>query len=399
MKSALIYLASLLLFVIVLGAESEDDTKTNKEIIKFSHSVHAELATCAGCHTNVPESASLNDKLLPEKAACAECHDVEDDENCTMCHYEDNFAALVEPSSELIFSHKRHYNAEDKNCEQCHIGMTQAEYGFELINGNPSMGTCSGCHTEDGPAVSTTVCESCHISTFDLTPENHKTVSFMKQHKFMSASESAECAMCHNSDFCESCHVGTTAMTEGNVKDDFYAPYSPHTYVDGTKQQQITRVHDLNFRFTHGIDAKGKTNECATCHQEESFCVTCHSGAAEDYATEGFMPSSHRVSDFIVLGVGSGGGQHAKFARRDIENCAACHDINGADPSCILCHSDPDGIKGTNPKTHKINFMKDIDGDWHNDEGSVCFTCHQDANARPEGQSGLLFCGYCHGQN
>jgi len=85
------------------------------------------------------------------------------------------------------------------------------------------------------------------------------------------------------------------------------------------------------------------------------------------------------------------------LARRDIENCSSCHDVQGADQNCILCHVDNDGVKGTNPKTHARNFGRDFDkGDWHSDRGSVCYSCHTDANARPGGIKGVGFCGYCH---
>ena len=62
--------------------------------------------------------------------------------------------------------------------------------------------------------------------------------------------------------------------------------------------------------------------------------------------------------DFTTIGVGTGGGEHATLARRDIERCISCHDVQGADPTCITCHLDSDGIKGTNPKTHPAGFMK-----------------------------------------
>jgi hypothetical protein len=96
------------------------------------------------------------------------------------------------------------------------------------------------------------------------------------------------------------------------------------------------------------------------------------------------------------MGVGSGGGLHAKLAKRDIETCAACHDAQGADPACILCHTDYDGIKGTNPRTHVPGFMAGNEGIWHNDPGATCYVCHTDANARVGGVKGQKFCGYCH---
>ena len=91
----------------------------------------------------------------------------------------------------------------------------------------------------------------------------------------------------------------------------------------------------------------------------------------------------------------SGGGVHADIARRDLESCAACHDTQGADPNCIMCHTDNDGIKGTNPKTHAIGFMNNEQGDWHGDFGAVCYNCHTDGGALSQ-TFGQGFCGYCH---
>ena len=183
-----------------------------------------------------------------------------------------------------------------------------------------------------------------------------------------------------------------------NTKDDFYTPYSPHKFTDSKNMQNLERVHGLDYRFTHGIDAKGKESTCMTCHETETFCVECHNSSGGDFAMGGFTPVSHQAPDFIILGVGSGGGEHAKLARRDIESCSSCHDVEGADPSCILCHVDPDGIKGTNPRTHQIGFMRDQEGDWHSDYNSLCYNCHTDANANPNGIKGNGFCGYCHTQ-
>jgi hypothetical protein len=57
-------------------------------------------------------------------------------------------------------------------------------------------------------------------------------------------------------------------------------PVSPHaprlTANDRGQGMRLTKVHDLNFRFTHGIAAAGKTAECQTCHDQQTFCSTCH---------------------------------------------------------------------------------------------------------------------------
>jgi hypothetical protein len=50
-------------------------------------------------------------------------------------------------------------------------------------------------------------------------------------------------------------------------------------------------------------------------------------------------PQSHFEAGFVTIGAGSGGGRHADMGRRDIESCVSCHDVEGKDPSCMLCHS------------------------------------------------------------
>lgn len=390
MKIKTIYSLVALLSLLYLGFtnadSSENYTEVNKSIIKFSHSIHDGSAECADCHVSALESISLGSSLLPTKEECAGCHDVEDEDNCEMCHYEDVFETLEPKTSELIFNHKFHIEKE-MECTECHKGLMEVDYSFESTEAFPPMQQCYTCHND--VSVATNNCEQCHISTVDLVPENHEQVGFFKNHKFANDN----CEMCHNQEtFCEDCHAATIGIDEANISDDFYAPYSPHNYVDGTKQQVITRVHDLNYRFTHGIDAKGKTENCQSCHQTETFCAECHGSEDGDFAMGGIIPLSHTSANFVTGLVP--GSDHAILAKRDIERCASCHDTQGADPNCIMCHSDPDGVQGTNPKTHAAGFMNDRNGDWHTDGGSICFDCHSNTNT-----AGIGFCGYCHGAN
>jgi len=72
-----------------------------------------------------------------------------------------------------------------------------------------------------------------------------------------------------------------------------------------------------------------------------------------------------------------------------------CHNTGGADPTCLLCHMDRDGLRGTDPKTHDSGFQNQFseDSDFHKDDRSICFTCH----VLTVRQAGVGFCGYCHG--
>ncbi len=381
----------------VISLNAVEDQKSNKDRIKFSHEVHTSAVECSDCHTAVAEATSLNESLLPGKPQCESCHSdwLEDGDFCEKCHYTDVMVKLVQPASDLIFSHKAHI-AKGAKCETCHSTIASSGYKYEASSNSPSMETCYTCHNSDkGLAQS---CESCHKTTDNLVPMNHRNVNFASNHKSLASAKNANCMMCHDDQTCENCHTGTSAITEKNTKTDFYLPYGTANSANKAKLQKITQVHEPNYRFMHGIDAKSKAKECVTCHQTENFCVQCHAGSNQDYALSGVVPASHLKADFKTIGVGTGGGLHATLAKRDIESCQSCHDIEGGDPTCILCHSDPDGVKGSNPKTHAKNFLKDFDGgDWHSDNGSVCYTCHTDANARPDGLAGTNFCGYCHG--
>ena len=367
----------------------------NDKIIKFSHKFHSDITDCASCHTAVSKSTSLKDNLLPKMDDCAQCHDVEDEKNCTLCHYDDVYEPLQQKQSGLIFNHSFHVGDKKVECSVCHKGITDVDYAFKAEQPYPQMNDCWSCHGTT--KVAANACEACHISTAGLLPQSHKSADFIHSHKFAAREFDANCIMCHDNHSCEECHDGTTMLTEKNTADDFYQPYVPNNSVDGPKQQQITRVHQLDYRFTHGIDAKGKTAECQTCHNIETFCTTCHQADNNDFELGGVAPASHLKPGFFTIGVGTGGGEHAILARRDIESCIACHDIQGADPTCITCHVDNDGIKGTNPKTHPSGFMRDTHGDWHDNSGSVCFNCH--LGASPQTPAGVGFCGYCHDSN
>jgi Cytochrome c7 and related cytochrome c len=396
LKFLYIILATGLVTLLAFSAfsTSPDDTISgNEKLIKFSHKFHSDITDCATCHSSVEKSTSLNDNLLPTMDDCAQCHDVQDENNCKTCHFEDVYEPLLQKKSGLIFSHNFHVDTQKVECKTCHKGVTDVDYAFKAEQPFPQMDDCWSCH--GATKTASNACEACHISTAGLLPQSHKSADFIHSHKFAASEFNANCVMCHDNHSCEECHVGTTMLTEKNTADDFYPPSAPTNSVDGAKQQQVTRVHELDYRFTHGIDAKNKTSECQTCHSIDEFCSQCHQADNQDFAMSGIEPASHLKPNFKTIGVGSGGGEHAILAKRDIESCIACHDVQGADPTCITCHVDNDGIKGTNPKTHPNDFMKDTHGDWHDNAGSICFNCH--VGFSPQSPSGIGFCGYCHG--
>lgn len=379
-----------------LKTQDDDEGRRNDKIIKFSHKQHAELSDCQSCHSKAVESTSLKDDLFPEHPNCAQCHDVEDSETCNLCHYEDNYEPLYQGKSELIFNHQFHITDQKLECQECHKGFTDVDYSFQAIQPNPPMEQCYNCHNFSSE-IASNECSVCHTSTAALRPETHKQNDFITAHQFFAQNLDANCALCHDDASCEDCHIANSVLTETNTANNFIAPYAPHNYVEEARKQKLNLVHqDLNYRYNHGIDARNKRSECQTCHQAETFCVECHQSDGGDFALVDIEPATHKQPGFFTIGVGTGGGEHAALAKRDIESCASCHDLQGNDPVCITCHLDTDGIKGTNPKTHEANFMRDEKGDWHDSDGSLCYTCHTSASTSTP--AGVGFCGYCHGQ-
>lgn len=368
----------------------------NSKRIKFNHKFHVtdQGVKCEDCHTGAVNSVSSKDNLNPKMDVCATCHDVKDEKNCTQCHYDKNYKKLNQTNRQINFSHKFHIGTQNKKCLDCHQDLDKVKFSKESSAPFPTMETCYNCHNNQ---KATTNCEGCHTNLTTLKPKDHKKSNFLNEHKFVNGNTlDNKCMMCHTDNFCQVCH-SPIQYNGQNTKENFYVPfYSKEgaTRIDREDLQKLTTVHNLNYRFTHALDANNKTYECKTCHDPVSFCASCHQNNGE--IPTGIAPSSHLKPNFFTMGVNTGGGIHAKLARQDIEQCQTCHDVQGGDPICIKCHYDNDGIKGTNPKTHETGFMKDEKGMWHDTQGAVCYTCHTDPQAKPNGIKGVGFCGYCH---
>jgi hypothetical protein len=381
---------------IISTTRADTTLQDNAAVIKFPHKLHIidVGAACTDCHGAAETSTRSSDKLLPGKPVCESCHEEQLSENCTFCHLNedtDTYRAFANPVRDIVFSHAAHVTERSMECTTCHQGVDQAERPGK--DHTPPMALCNTCHND---ATASNVCETCHLDMAALRPADHNRTDFVREHKQIARLSQETCQSCHTVETCQDCHasVGLTAQFDGGR--DLASPRSPRLFsIDRGQGLVLEKVHDLNFRYTHGAVASSKTQECASCHSTKEFCSECHA-AGGNVNQESFRPTSHEQAGFAIIGVGSGGGLHATLAKRDIESCAACHDTQGADPTCVACHIDPDGVRGTNPKTHQRGFMLTNEGEWHSDPGASCFVCHVDANARPGGLPGIGFCGYCH---
>jgi Cytochrome c7 and related cytochrome c len=391
--------AALILVVVfssMMISSGTEDKNSLQKTVKFNHEKHIKDigAQCEDCHTNAETSLAATDNLLAKMSACQSCHEDQEKSNCTYCHLSADsttYAATPNPVRELVFSHKLHVEDQKVACQTCHTELDKetATVG-ELV---PSMKVCSSCH--DGVKQKDD-CAACHTNMASLRPNEHNRSDFIRDHKFAARKNDAACGTCHSQETCIDCHNGVCLVQVNVQGTNLMSPHSPRlTANDRGQGMVIQKVHDLNYKFTHGIDAKSKSLECQTCHSTEQFCTPCHQ-AGGNVNQGAFKPASHMVAGFTTSGVGSGGGEHARLAKRDIETCAACHGVEGADPACVMCHRDPDGMKGNDPRTHAPGFLSNQHGPWHSDPGATCYICHTDANAHPGGIKGQKFCGYCH---
>ncbi|KAA3613153.1 MAG: hypothetical protein D8M58_12660 [Calditrichaeota bacterium] len=290
----LIILISPLLFLF-WGFTIQDQVPSKSE---FSHKYHIEdeELACNDCHTNVNTSTTGTDDLMPVQDVCADCHEI-DDEPAVKASMQ--MQRVTEYST--LFSHQLH-SEKEFNCVDCHGDVSQNEVGQKALT--PNMKSCMDCHQTE---QAENTCYTCHTTDEQLMPANHN-LTFIHNHgdlarnDIMTVSGEMNCQTCHTKQYCQDCHEG----------------------------ENVDRmIHPLNFEFTHALTTQGKENNCITCHEERSFCSSCHIENA-------VMPHNH-VPGWANQIPGDG-GLHRIEATIDLENCMSCHEHN-AEQICAQCHN------------------------------------------------------------
>ena len=358
-------------------------------LIHFSHQAHLNDygVVCADCHVDAASSKVATDNLLPREKVCETCHaeEVPDPDQCEKCHKSDVEKVSFESPERLIdFHHQYHVDVLKLECESCHTGMDRTDYASRV--NWPVMDDCLTCHQDrDAPFD----CATCHPRVEVIRPQTHQQ-DWIHEHKQHVRAVDMPCSKCHEDTWCEDCHAGALLSVAGTPSDRVLvsAPSSR-----GRVVQTVQRQHELSYRFTHPLDAVGKERQCQSCH-EPDYCVDCHrvEGQEERFKPIWHGPVPGEELPWVLGTVGSGGGRHGQWARRDMERCVACHDVEGDDPNCVQCHVDLDGVRGTDPRTHPPRFADRVgEGDFHDNPGSLCYACHVSTNT-----SSVGFCGYCH---
>ena len=318
----------------------EDDIE-----IMFSHELHQELAECGDCH-NAAESDNADDMLMPAPQSCTNCHEEEEvraywnaDEsvNLEMVMHKD------EPS-ELYFSHVYHLETIKMECNHCHILAAD-----EFLD--PNMDGCFRCHNNaegevhelvtDRAWTGTNMCESCHKNLSNLKPKDHMVPDFSRFHgrMAMNGENEEECAMCHSEAYCEQCHHPMNEVPHPATSDDVYIEGWPRSEkMDTGEMLTVQSAHSLTYRYTHGFDARAQSSRCETCHERESFCTPCHENGYDANGAR-VVPQSHMMAGFASASRNAALNRHGRLAQMNMESCVTCHNVDGGDPVCAVCHS------------------------------------------------------------
>lgn len=346
MNIKIFYIALLLILCSVIAISSVVQSKERQgeqdraKLIKFSHQYHIKQigAECKECHRNAEASQSSADMLLPAMAVCYDCHDHQATK-CDYCHTTSDttrYVAFEKTERETIFSHKYHLTEAKLKCADCHEGLDAVDYAAQGLKTMPAMQKCATCHRletslQSEPARDTTkmamatttaatACEACHTDLVTLLPKSHRVNNFIQEHKNLARLGTVEnnCATCHGENFCQECHDAANLVQNVKLPVNFHTPSAPKTSGnDNTKELIVQKVHGLNYRFTHAIDAKGKESDCLTCHDRAP------SVRSVIHQTESKATSSHRSGTegavslrlVAVLAVDVTRSMHAEISR------------------------------------------------------------------------------------
>jgi hypothetical protein len=308
--------------------------------IKIPHELHrAAKVDCATCHDASWDSKLLGDLVLPKEKACLQCHQDKKDD-CAMCHTAvraRGSAAEVNEPQTVRMSHADHIPRVKEKCDVCH---KQLPNPLRTAATRPSMDSCLGCH-EHKQEYEQGRCATCHLDLSHFGPKPLGAFThagnFVAEHMRPARSAPETCASCHDQTFCTDCHASTVGLK-----------------VEVKFPERVERdfIHRNDFISRHAIEQKADPASCATCHGT-TFCQTCHT--AQNLTSRGSDPRSPHPPGFTIPGSAE---FHGVEARRDIANCASCHD-QGARSNCVGCHKvggiggdpHPSGFESKHPRS------------------------------------------------
>lgn len=256
--------------------------------------------TVAGTYSiplNAESEVSLNKKMFPD-TQCTQCHDLEN--------------RVVNSSDGIIIDHAVHTDAGVR-CTMCHNRVAHNEVGYNFVNVDPktgkkntghdnfmSMTACYRCHGLEKGSPAPGTCSSCHPKDFKLKPKDHETADFMKQHGELALEEVK--------------HVQEIEKETGVASPD------PAAKTDYVNKLMAEAELPAKGEFEWPVAPEGTINRCYTCHDQKTFCDSCH-GVQMPHPTEFLADHSKQAND-------------PKLAKK----CVMCHGENSKTAFCSSCH-------------------------------------------------------------
>lgn len=320
---------------------------------------HQVDANCATCHIPLAETNLSTERIarfqLPVDhaaptflmedhgslagegtARCATCHT---SDRCVACHVDTEKepiqAMQAAPEGMVLPGTYARYQAPASH---------ESKQWLEDHRGSASRAECSTCHTSND-------CMACHVQPAPgvigelmsaeesvapgvrvegHAPSSHESLFFMNTHSVLGASDGGQCATCHVERFCTECHDGPS---NGGY-------------------------HPSDFVARHPAEAFGQDAECATCHNTQAFCRSCH--VEVGFASNGRLGAGYHDAESLWL------LRHGQAARQNLETCASCHAQN----DCTQCHSVAGAFKVS---PHSPDF--DAQAAWDRSP-TTCLACH-----------------------
>ncbi|MCC7493590.1 MAG: hypothetical protein IT204_14645 [Fimbriimonadaceae bacterium] len=249
---------------------------------------------------------------------------------CLRCHidYARQWAAL--DHSKAMAAER--LPPEKRGCEACHgpggahsFGQRQQIVRWRTLPPPEANGVCLACHQEQVPAAlwragphdQKVSCDQCHAV--------HRK---SERDKLLRRPEGQDCQPCHQTLAAEAAAKRHHTLADGALTCDmchaFHGSREPHLLklpqaagcgeCHGEDVPQPESHGRAGFKLKHGGDAKGHQDECRMCHDQVSFCDTCHA-----------VPLPH-PPDFAT--------EHKEACQKQPASCLKCHD----EAYCKLCH-------------------------------------------------------------
>lgn len=332
---------------------------------------------CADCHGSheVKAVASLGD---PSQQFCQSCHSDEvelntlyhqipfvPNEDCTMCHDQQDYSAIVDHSVHNDFA-----------CANCH----------DYAAAHPMD------HSETTPFQRKASCSLCHADVAKVHRNSIHGISLAE-----GIDEAANCWNCHGDHAIEPVASTTSPVHGDNLPDTCGKCHNDPDFV-GQFQMGFRDVIGQYHNSIHGrLAAEGREDvpNCATCHNTHDIknrvqpgssissfnvpdtCGQCHADIAQEY-----KESVHWIQ--------------AKRGIRESPVCNDCHSEHAIQPvdsdisraqarqlqndSCIRCHQDPVKARRFDFSANRPNEYLDsyhglavLRGD---EDAALCIDCH-----------------------